>query len=399
MKSSKISVIVTYFNCENTISNCVNSILNQSFNDIEIICINSGSTDNSEKIVLELADKSEKIKLISLPNNDDIEFAKQTGLGIASSEFVLFVDGNEILETDFIRDKFFELTKTKIKNIKNNYLYRRSFLENDTEVVSIIQNELNLKLEESEKKINVQKAEIKEEFNKFYQNNVETIKNNSYEVLCRFNQLEKLFYEKDYGYREQINNFIQNSITEIKAPNKEIYDAITKVYEYINSEIEKKRTEIDRVYEEITRNYHYTEEIVEKKYNEQNDNVLKNKDDVLNKISELEKEIVVRYVNLKRVIDIQLDEIESKVGVSGSVNTTEVISMEKIVSENVDKIYSRLNETSTIFYEELSKIYKDLNEGLRKKSEEDKYFFEQKINDLRNEFDIKLQNFKNEIVG
>ena len=71
----------------------------------------------------------------------------------------------------------------------------------------------------------------------------------------------------------------------------------------------------------------------------------------------------------------------------------------QIVSENIGNVYSRLNETSTMFYEELSKIYKDLNENLRKKSEEDRYFFEQKLAELRAEFDYKLQNLKNEIVG
>ena len=63
MKPSKISVIVTYYNCEETISSCINSILNQSFNDVEIICVNSGSTDESEKIVLDLFSQNEKIKL------------------------------------------------------------------------------------------------------------------------------------------------------------------------------------------------------------------------------------------------------------------------------------------------------------------------------------------------
>ena len=115
-------------------------------------------------------------------------------------------------------------------------------------------------------------------------------------------------------------------------------------------------------------------------------------------MSDLEREIGVRYVNLKRVIDIQLDEIDTKVQASGSGNTPEVVALEKIVSENMDKIYSRLNETSTMFYKELSRIYKDLNENLRKQREEDRYLLDQKINELRNEFDIKLQTLKNEII-
>ena len=67
--------------------------------------------------------------------------------------------------------------------------------------------------------------------------------------------------------------------------------------------------------------------------------------------------------------------------------------------ENMDKVYARLNESSTMFYKELSKIYKDLNENLRQKSEDDRYLLDQKVNELRNEFDKKLQTLKNEIIG
>lgn len=399
MKQPKVSVIVTYYNCENTIYDFINSILNQSFNDIEIICVNSGSTDNSEKIILDLAQTTEKIRLISLPNNNDLDFAKQTGLGVASSDFVIFLNTSEVIDTDFIKNKFFELTQSKIKNIKNNHLYRRAFLENDTEITTIIQNELDIKLEESAKKIKEQKAEIRDEFNKFYQNNVETIKNNSYEIICRFNQLEKLFYEKDYEYKTQIDNFIKNAWDDISKPTQKVYEDITKIYEHISSEINKKGSEINAIYEEITKNYHYTEEIVDRKTNEMNTLSEEKIASIWKKLSDLEREIVVRYVNLKRVIDLQLDELSLKIQSGNSTNTYDDVSIERVVSENLDKIYSRLNESSTLFYEELSKIYKDLNENLRKQKEEERYFFEQKLNDLRNEFDTKLQSLKNEIIG
>lgn len=395
MNQPKISVIITYNNCENTIKDCLNSVLSQSFSDIEIICVNSGSTDNSENIVKKVA--NDKIKLISLPNNDDYNSAKQVGLGVAYSEFVIFIDGNEILTADYIKNKFFEITKHKIKNIENNHLYRRTFLENDTEIASIIQNELSVKLEESAKKVKEQKAEIKEEFDKFYQNNVETIKNNSYEVICRFNQLEKLFYEKDYEYKTKIDEFIQNAYEQVNSPTKQIYEDISKVYDYINSEINKKGCEINAVYEKITKNYNYTEELVNRKSTDINGTIEEKNGYVWQKLSEIEREIVIRYVNLKRLLDMQIDEVNSKLqSADSSIN---VESNEKLVSENINKIYSKLNETSSLFYEELSKIYKDLNEKIMVKREEDRLFFEQKVSELRSEFDNKLQNLKEEITG
>ena len=140
-------------------------------------------------------------------------------------------------------------------------------------------------------------------------------------------------------------------------------------------------------------------EIVDRKLNELKELTEGKTIPIWQKLSDLEREIVVRYVNMKRLLDMQIDELDSKIQANGSSRPVEVIELEKIVSENVEKIYSRLNESSTMFYEELSKIYKDLNENLRKKSEEDRYFFEQKLSELKSEFDAKLQNLKNEIVG
>lgn len=395
MNQPKISVIITYNNCENTIKDCLNSVLNQSFSDIEIICVNSGSTDNSENIVKEIA--NDKVKLISLPNNDDYNLAKQVGLGVVSSEFVIFIDGSDILTTDYIKEKFFEITKSRIKDVKNNHLYRRTFLENDAEIASIIQNELSVKLEESAKKVKEQKAEIKEEFNKFYQNNVETIKNNSYDVVCRFNQLEKLFYEKDYENKTKIDEFIKNAYEQVNSPTKQIYEDISKIYDYINSEINKKGCEINAVYEEISKNYNYTEEIVNRKTNDINRTIEEKNGYVWQKLSEIEREIVIRYVNLKRLLDMQIDEVNSKLQFAGS--DVNVESNERLVSENINKIYYKLNETSSLFYEELSKIYKDLNEKIMAKREEDRLCLEQKVSELRSEFDNKLQNLKEEIIG
>ena len=121
------------------------------------------------------------------------------------------------------------------------------------------------------------------------------------------------------------------------------------------------------------------------------------KDDIWNKLYELEKEIIVRYVNLKRLLDLQIDEIKALS--NGNLQEYNVIDIGKTVSENIDKMYQHMNNTSSIFYEELTKIYKELNEKLSQKSEEDKYFFEQRIIELRNEFDEKLNTLKKEITG
>ena len=400
MKSPKVSLILIYDKQDN-LKECLNSLIMQSFKDIEIICINNASKDEAENIVKELSLNEERIKLICMPMPEDNISAKKIALGVAGGDFVCFVNSSEIYDTDFVRELYLKSIEENLINTKENHFYRRSFLENDEEIAQIINDKVNQEIQKYKSVIDNQNDSIKNEFNKFYQNNVETIKNNSYEILCRFNQLEKVFYDRDYQNQIKNNELINEVSSKNQDLTKQIYDDIAKVYDYINSEINKKGMEINRVYDEISKNYQYTEKLVFDKNNETSSIINNGKDDIWNKISELEKEIIVRYVNLKRLLDIQIDEVDSKLKAlnNGSLSEYKVIDIEKTVTESIDKMYEHMNNISSIFYEELTKIYKEMNEKLCQKSEENKYFLEQKITELRNEFDEKLKNLKKEITG
>ena len=400
MKSPKVSLILIYDKKDN-LKECLNSLIMQSFKDIEIICINNASKDEAENIVKELSLNEERIKLICMPMPEDNISAKKIALGVAGGDFVCFVNSSEIYDTDFVRDLYLKSIEENVINTQENHFYRRSFLENDEEIAQLISDKVDQEIQKYKRVINNQNDLIKNEFNKFYQNNVETIKNNSYEILCRFNQLEKVFYDRDYQNQIKNNELINEVSSKNQDLTKQIYDDIAKVYDYINSEINKKGMEINRVYDEISKNYQYTEKLVFDKNNETSSIINNGKDDIWNKISELEKEIIVRYVNLKRLLDIQIDEVDSKLKAlnNGSLSEYKVIDIEKTVTESIDKMYEHMNNISSIFYEELTKIYKEMNEKLCQKSEENKYFLEQKITELRNEFDEKLKNLKKEITG
>ena len=91
-----ISIIIPVFNAEKYIEECINSILNQTYSKIEIIIINDGSTDNSEKICLELSKKDQRIKYI-YQNNAGVTVARKTGVENATGEWISFVDADDIL--------------------------------------------------------------------------------------------------------------------------------------------------------------------------------------------------------------------------------------------------------------------------------------------------------------
>ena len=94
-----ISVIVPVYNSGPYLPNCLNSILAQTYQDLEIICVNDGSTDNSQQVLIEAAQQDTRIKIIS-QENSGVSVARNAGINIAKGEFITFVDSDDELEPD-----------------------------------------------------------------------------------------------------------------------------------------------------------------------------------------------------------------------------------------------------------------------------------------------------------
>ncbi len=94
---SLISIIVPIYNVESFLSQCIESILAQSYQNLEIILVDDGSTDNSGKICEEYAQKDSRIKVIHKPNGGLVS-ARNAGLDIATGEYIGFVDGDDWIE-------------------------------------------------------------------------------------------------------------------------------------------------------------------------------------------------------------------------------------------------------------------------------------------------------------
>lgn len=94
--SSKISIIIPLYNTEKYISECIKSILNQTYKNIEIIIINDGSTDNSEEKCFDLQKTNKEIKYI-YQSNAGVTAARKKGVEHATGEWITFVDADDIL--------------------------------------------------------------------------------------------------------------------------------------------------------------------------------------------------------------------------------------------------------------------------------------------------------------
>lgn len=96
-----ITITVPIYNAEEHLRDCINSIITQSFVDLEIILINDGSTDRSLSICNEYSfDK--RIKIIDVPNQG-LSSARQMGLDLSNGEYIVFLDADDVLHVDFVK--------------------------------------------------------------------------------------------------------------------------------------------------------------------------------------------------------------------------------------------------------------------------------------------------------
>lgn len=96
-----VSVIVPVYNMEKTVRKCLDSILSQTYNLVEIVVINDGSTDNSEKIILQLKRNNSSIRYITRENMG-LSFTYKEGIDLSNGEYIIFVDSDDYIDKEMI---------------------------------------------------------------------------------------------------------------------------------------------------------------------------------------------------------------------------------------------------------------------------------------------------------
>ena len=106
----KISVIVPIFNASKSIKKCIESIINQTYKNIEIILINDGSEDNTLEIINDYKEKDERIKVINKANSG-VANTRNVGIEIATGQYIMFVDSDDYIDVNYIYEMHNELVK------------------------------------------------------------------------------------------------------------------------------------------------------------------------------------------------------------------------------------------------------------------------------------------------
>lgn len=107
----KVSVLVPVYNVEKYLRQCLDSIIGQTLSDIEIICVNDGSTDGSLEILREYEKRDGRIKIIDKPNGG-LPSARNAGLDAASGEYVSFVDSDDYIQPNMLSALYANAGKT-----------------------------------------------------------------------------------------------------------------------------------------------------------------------------------------------------------------------------------------------------------------------------------------------
>lgn len=96
-RTKMISIIIPVYNTSKYLSQCLNSILKQTYNDIEVIIVNDASKDNSLTICKKYALKDKRISIVNKDQNEGVDKARFTGLSIANGDYVTFIDSDDWL--------------------------------------------------------------------------------------------------------------------------------------------------------------------------------------------------------------------------------------------------------------------------------------------------------------
>lgn len=139
MRQPQVSIIVPVYNVENYIERCLNSLVNQTFKDIEVITINDGSTDKS----LELLNKYEKedirVSVIDL-GDEGVSYCRNLGIEKANGKYIMFVDSDDWIDSSMVEVMYKKAEENNLDLVMCSYI--REFKDHSKEKIFNLPQEI-----------------------------------------------------------------------------------------------------------------------------------------------------------------------------------------------------------------------------------------------------------------
>lgn len=134
----KISVILSVYNVEKYLNECIDSILNQTFKDFELICINDSSTDRSLDILNDYAAKDSRVKVFTQPNGG-LSSTRNLGMKYAVGEYLMFLDSDDYFDTTLLEKLY-----TKASNYNADFVVTSyKFYDDSTKEITDKKSQIN----------------------------------------------------------------------------------------------------------------------------------------------------------------------------------------------------------------------------------------------------------------
>ncbi len=120
---TKVSIIMPLYNAEKYLTEAIKSILNQTYNDFELICINDCSTDRTRDIVEEFQKRDDRIKMLKNEKNLGAAPSRNKGLKAARGDYILFLDGDDIFEEELLEKATATIEKYQADIVLFEYMH------------------------------------------------------------------------------------------------------------------------------------------------------------------------------------------------------------------------------------------------------------------------------------
>lgn len=185
----RLSVIIPVYNVENYIAKCLDSVLSQSDETVEVICVNDGSPDNSRQIISNYITKYKNIKCIDRPNGG-LSAARNTGIENATGKYLLFLDSDDYLSENIVGAMYQQIEAENLDILLGNiqWVYETGKVVQEKQIRDIVST--------------VQTGE--DCFNALIETDYYVPM--AYNVICRRDFVVKnnLYFEEDYVYEDEM---------------------------------------------------------------------------------------------------------------------------------------------------------------------------------------------------
>ena len=254
MSKIKVSVIIPVYNVEKYLRKCLESVINQTLEEIEIIVINDGSTDNSKRIIAEFEEKDTRIKVIN-QKNQGLSMARNSGLKIATGEYVGFIDSDDYIEIDMYEKMYKKAKEMDSDVVSCNY---KNIFSKYEEIVDNFNDEL-IKIDKQniEKfwKINYEEI-VTPVWNKIYRrslivkNKIEFVSNNiisSEDILFNLQYISEA--NNIFNMKEVFYNYMrrEDSITTSKKARKNMMKRCIHIAELFDNHCNEKNYKMNEL--------------------------------------------------------------------------------------------------------------------------------------------------------